>query len=326
MPITLAEAKVGMADKVDQQVVDEFRRASLLLDMLVFDDAVSPGTGGSTLTYGYQRLKTPSTVAVRELNKEYTPNEAKREKASADLVIFGGSYQIDRVIAQTSGAVNEVEFQMREKIKAAANYFHMLVINGTSAASGSGYVTGTFDGLKKILSGTDTEYTASNVDISTSALLDQNYNAYLDALDTFISKLAEKPDILMMNTEMLTKTRSAARRAGYYDRTKDDFGNYVETYNGIKLMNAGEYYNGTKTEQVVPIDTDGNTAIFGIKIGLNAFHGVSPKGDKIISQHLPDFSQAGAVKEGDVEMVAATVLKNSRMAGMLKGIKVKATA
>jgi len=33
MPISLAEAKVGMADKVDQQVVDEFRRASLLLDM-----------------------------------------------------------------------------------------------------------------------------------------------------------------------------------------------------------------------------------------------------------------------------------------------------
>lgn len=326
MPITLAEAKVGMADKVDQQVVDEFRRASLLLDMLVFDDAVSPGTGGSTLTYGYQRLKTPSTVAVRELNKEYTPNEAKREKASADLVIFGGSYQIDRVIAETSGAVNEVEFQMREKIKAAANYFHMLVINGTSAASGSGYVTGTFDGLKKILTGSDTEYTASGVDISTSALLDQNYNAYLDALDTFISKLAEKPDILMMNTEMLTKTRSAARRAGYYDRTKDDFGNYVETYNGIKLLSAGDYYNGSKTEQVVPIETDGTTAIFGIKIGLNAFHGVSPKGDKIISQHLPDFSQAGAVKEGDVEMVAATVLKNSKMAGMLKGIKVKATA
>ncbi len=325
MSITLAEAKVGMADKVDQQVVDEFRRASILLDMLTFDDAVSPGTGGSTLTYGYTRLKTPSTVAVRELNKEYTPNEAKREKASADLVIFGGSYQIDRVIAETAGAVNEVEFQMREKIKAAANYFHMLVINGTSAGSGTGYVTGTFDGLKKILAGSDTEYTVKDVDISTSALLDANYNAYLDALDTFISKLAEKPDILMMNTEMLTKTRSAARRAGYYDRTKDDFGNTVETYNGIKLLNAGDYYNGSKTEQVIPIETDGTTGIYGIKIGLNAFHGVSPKGDKIISQHLPDFSQAGAVKEGDVEMVAATVLKNSKMAGVLRGVKIKAT-
>lgn len=325
MPITLAEAKVGMADKVDQQVIDEFRRASLLLDMLTFDDAVSPGTGGSTLTYGYQRLKTPSTVAVRELNKEYTPNEAKREKATADLKIFGGSYQIDRVIAETSGAVNEVEFQMREKIKAAANYFHMLVINGTSNGSGTGYVVNTFDGLKKILTGSDTEYTVKDVDISTSALLDANYNAYLDALDTFISRLAEKPDILMMNTEMLTKTRSAARRAGYYDRSKDDFGRAVETYNGIKLLDAGEYYNGSTTEHVVPIETDGSTAIYGIKLGLNAFHGVSPKGDKIISQHLPDFSQAGAVKEGDVEMVAATVLKNSRMAGVLKGLKIKAT-
>lgn len=325
MPITLAEAKVGMADKVDQQVVDEFRRASILLDMLVFDDAVSPGTGGSTLTYGYTRLKTPSTVAVRKLNEEYKPNEAKREKATADLVIFGGSYQIDRVIAETSGAVNEVEFQMREKIKAAANYFHMLVINGSSKASESGYVAGAFDGLKKILKGSDTEYTVTDVDISTSALLDQNYNAFLDALDTFINKLAEKPDVLMMNNEMLTKTRSAARRAGYYDRSKDDFGNPVETYNGIKLLNAGDYYNGTQTEQVVPTEEDGTTSIYGIKIGLNAFHGVSPKGDKIISQRLPDFSQAGAVKEGDVEMVAATVLKNSKMAGVLKGVKIKPT-
>lgn len=33
--ITLEEAKVGMADKVDQMVVDEFRRDSFLLDRLV---------------------------------------------------------------------------------------------------------------------------------------------------------------------------------------------------------------------------------------------------------------------------------------------------
>lgn len=325
MPITLAESKVGMADKVDQQVIDEYRRASLLLDMLTFDNTVSPGTGGSTLTYGYTRLKTPSTVAKRELNKEYAPNEAKREKASAELIIFGGSYQVDRVIAETSGAVSEVEFQMTEKIKAAANYFHMLVINGTSAASGAGYVTNTFDGLKKILAGSDTEYTATDVDISTSALLDTNYNAFLDALDAFITKMAAKPDILVMNNEMLTKVRSAARRAGYYAHSMDDFGHTVETYNGIKLLDAGDYYNGSTTEHVVANETDGTTAIYGIKMGLNAFHGVSPKGDKLISQHLPDFSQAGAVKTGDVEMVAAVVLKNSRMAGVLKGIKVKPT-
>ncbi len=42
MAITLAEAKVGMADKVDQQVIDTFRRSSLLLDRLTFDNAISP--------------------------------------------------------------------------------------------------------------------------------------------------------------------------------------------------------------------------------------------------------------------------------------------
>ncbi len=322
MPLTLAEAKVGMTDKVDQQVIDEFRRDSLLLDKLIFDDAVSPGTGGSTLTYGYQRLKTPSTVAVRSLNTEYAPNEAKREKASADLVIFGGAFEIDRVIAQTSGAIDEVDFQLKEKVKAATNYFHMLVVNGTKNATGTGFVVNTFDGLKKILSGSDTEYTSA-VDISTSEKLDTNYNAFLDELDSFISKLAEKPDLLMMNNKMLTKVRSAARRAGYYDRTKNAFGEVVETYNGIPLMDLGEYYDGSGSVEVVTTEDDGTSAIYAVKIALDAFHGISPKGSKMIDTILPDFKTAGAVKKGEVEMLAAVVLKNSKKAGVLKGIKIK---
>lgn len=330
MSITLAEAKVGMADKVDQNVIDEFRRASLLLDMLTFDDSVSPGTGGSTLTYGYMRLKTPSTVAVRNINSEYTANEAKREEATAKVIILGGSFQVDRVIAETGGAVDEIDFQIKEKTKAGANYFHNLVINGTSAASGAGYITGTFDGLKKILAGSDTEYTSES-DVSTSALLDSNYNAFIDELDAFISKLAEKPDILLMNNEMLTKTRAAARRAGFYERTNDGFGRPVEYYNGIVMMDCGEYYNGTKTVQVVETSTPtasayGETAIYAVKLGINAFHGISVDGGKMIHTYLPDLQAPGAVKTGEVELLAGAVLKNSKMAGVLKGIKIKPKA
>ena len=79
MAITLAEAKVGMADKVDQQVIDTFRRSSLLLDRLVFDNSISPGTNGSTLSYGYVQLKTPATASVRTINSEYTAAK-QREK------------------------------------------------------------------------------------------------------------------------------------------------------------------------------------------------------------------------------------------------------
>ena len=53
--ITLQEAKVGMVNKIDQAVVDEFRRGSFLLDKMTFDDCISPGTGGSNLVYSYQK-------------------------------------------------------------------------------------------------------------------------------------------------------------------------------------------------------------------------------------------------------------------------------
>ena len=325
--ITLEEAKVGMADKVDQQVVDEFRRASLLLDKLTFDDSVSPGTGGSTLTYGYTRLKSPSTAAVRKLNTEYTPGEAKREKATADLVILGGAFEIDRVIAETSGAVDEIDFQIKEKTKAGANLFHNLVINGSSATTGTGYVTGTFDGLKKVLTGSDTEV-ITEIDISTSEMMDENYNAYLDELDAFISILAEKPDILLMNNQLLSKTRAAARRAGFYDRSTDGLGRVVETYNGIPMMDCGQYYNGTKSVDVIETtepteSTYGETSMYAVKLSLNGFHGISVDGKKMLKTFLPDLKAPGAVKKGEVELLAGAVLKNSKMAAVLKGIKVK---
>lgn len=325
MAITLVEAKVGMADKVDQQVVDMFRRSSLLLDRLTFDNAISPGTGGSTLVYGYVQLKTPSTAAVRTINTEYTANEAKREKKTTQAIIMGGSFEVDRVIQDTSGAIDELVFQADEKIKATANYFTNCVINGTSATSGSGFVTNTFDGLNKLLAGSSTEYTAT-ADLSTSANTDANYNAFLDELDEFISGLDGMPDMLLMNRKMLSKLRGIARRAGYYESTKDDFGRVVETYNGIELMDAGEYYNGTKTVDIIA-DTAatsgaaGTSDIYAVKFGLDAFHGISPTGTKVISSYMPDLTLPGAVKKGEVELVAGVALKNTLKAGHMKGIK-----
>ena len=102
MPITLAEASVGRADKVTQEVIDTLRRGSQFMDELTFDDAVSPGVGGSTLTYGYLQLQTPSTAAGREINSEYTANEAKKIKKTVDLKIFGGASEVDRVIQEAT--------------------------------------------------------------------------------------------------------------------------------------------------------------------------------------------------------------------------------
>lgn len=324
MPITLQEAKVGMADRVDQSVVDTFQRSSLLLDKLTFDNAISPGTGGSTLTYGYTQLKTPATAGVRAINAEYTANEAKREKKTASAVIMGGSFQVDRVLQNTSGAVDELAFQLEQKIKAVANEFHYLVINGKAAGTaGAGKPDGTFDGLAKMLSGTSNEI-GSEVDVSTADLMTKNAQAFLDEIDALLSQV-DGANMLMMNGKMLTKFRGIARRAGYYERTKDDAGRVIETYNGVPIVNLGKYFNGTAAVDAVA-DTAatasalGKSDIYAVSLGLDGFHGISPTGTGVVQSYMPDMAQPGAVKTGEVELVAGVVLKNTLKAGVLKGI------
>jgi len=315
--ITLEEAKVGMADKVAQTVIDEFRRSSLLLDSLKFDNAVSPGTGGSTLVYGYTRLKTPSTASFRAINTDYTPVEAVRDEASAKLKIFGGNFQLDRVIIDTAGVVNELNFQMRQKVMGATNLFHYTTINGDDTLNEL-----EFEGLDKILTGTSTEI-QGGIDISTAALMDSNSQEFIDMLDAFLAELEGTPTMLMGNSKLLTKIKGIARRAGYYTRSEDAFGRTVDNFGNIPLVDLRNYFDGTTSKPCVPI-IGGNTDLYAIQIAEDGFHGVSPTGNSIISTHLPDLNAPGVMKLGDVEMVGAVVLKNSRKAGVLRNIKIGA--
>lgn len=330
MPITLAQAKVGMANKVDQQVIDNFRRSSILLDKLTFDDCVSPGTGGSTLTYGYTRTKTPATATFRNLNSEYSAQEAVREELSVKLKIFGGKFSIDRVIAETSGFVDEVDYQLQEKTIAATSLFNYTVINGSDALNDG------FDGLNVALVGSSTEKgTSSYIDLSTAANLDSNYKTFLDSLDDFLSELNGQPSFLMGNNKLITKIKAVARRAGYLTQSEDAFGKKVDSYNGIPLLDLGFYtdINGgvVRERPVVNIETrtvssssiSGLTDLYAPVLGIQGFHGVSLKGGKIINTYLPDAKGPGAVKDGEVEMVAAVALKATRAAGVLRNIKVQ---
>jgi hypothetical protein len=326
MPVTLAQAKVGMADHIDQQVIDEFRRSSLLLDALTFDNAVSPGTGGSTLAYGYTRLKTPSTAGFRAINSEYAANEADRENLFVTLKIFGGAFKIDRVIQDTSGQINEMNFQLQQKILGARNLFHHTVINGDAAVD-----TNAFDGLDKALTGSNTESnTGAVIDLSSESGLESNKFSFLDQLDNFLAELDGRPTMLMGNSKLITKIKSIARRAGYATKSEDGFGRTVDGYDGIPLVDMGYFYNGGATVPVVPIENrtvgtaqTGLTDLYAVSLGMDGFHGVSPTGNGVIQTFLPDFKAPGAVKTGEVEMVAAVALKATRKAGVLRNIKVQ---
>ena len=328
MAITLEEAKVGMADRVVQSVIDTFQRSSLLLDRLTFDNSISPGTGGSTLTYGYMQLLTPSVAGARAINTEYTAGEAKRTEKTASAIIMGGAFEVDRVLQETSGAIDELSFQAEQKIKATANTFHNLVINGKKAAAAeAGFVSGTFDGLRKLLAGSSNEFT-SDTSITDSAEMTANGHAFLDEVDKLIASIDGECSMLMMNQAMLLKLKSIARRLGYFDEKRDEFGRTVETYNGIAMMDMGKFYNGNASVDVVGTSAAsasafGQTSIYAVSLGLDGFHGISPTGNKIIHSYMPDMSAPGAVKKGEVELVAGVVLKSTLKAAALTGINIK---
>lgn len=328
MPLTLNEMKVAMSDKVSQQVVDIFLRNSEILHMLPFDNCVSP-QGGSTLTYSYVQKKLPSVAAFRALNTEYTPGHATIEKKTADLKIFGGSFDIDRVLKQAEGPYNNMAFQMKEKILAAISLFHYTLINGDATTN-----VNEFDGLDKMLAGTTSEYGAAAViDVSTQEKLRANADQFYEALQLLIKET--QADALLLNTRTISKIQTLARILGYKTDSEEAFGKKVVTMDGCRFMDLGKHYTVSGNaatgndcvkagiSRTVGTAQTGLTDIYAVKFDVNdGFHAASLSGNGAIHQYLPDFTKPGAVKTGEVEMVAATVLKNTAHAGVLRNVKI----
>ena len=319
MAMTLNDMKVGMNDKVSEQVVDIFVRESEILQALPFDNCVSP-SGGSTLTYTYLQTMLPSVATFRGLNTEYSANEATLTKKFADLKIFGGKFSMDRVLKQAEGKFNNMAFQMEQKIKAAVGLFHYTLINGDATTNAL-----EFDGLDKMLAGTTSEFNAEgSIDISTMENLKNNADQFYEMLQNLIK--ATEADALLLNAATISKIQTMARILGYKTESEEAFGKKITTMDGVRFMDLKNVYSNAEGAPVatpcVPVSAEGVTDIYAVKFDVNdGFHGVTLTGNSGITQYVPDFTKPGAVKDGEVEMVAATVLKNTAHAGVMRNIK-----
>lgn len=317
MAITLNDIKIGRADKYDRMVIDTFIRKSALLAAMPFDNCISP-SGGSTLTYGYIRLKSSPAAEGRTINSDYTAAAATKEAVTTELQIMGGKYEIDRVLADA--APDEIAFQTEEKIQATVNRYHWLFINGDKDKPTE------FDGLAKIVDGSDTDFDGSGIDLSTMSTA--NALKITEALDTAILAMKERPTYILANSKAIVKIQSAAKQLGYVTQAEDAFGRPVRAYDGIPLIDLGRYYNedlGSDTEIIGIDDASGKTDIYLVALSMGGVHGITLKGDKAITSRLPNFSEAGAVKSGDVEFVAGLAVKNTRAVARIKGVQVQAT-
>ncbi len=314
--ITLAQARLNVQDDLQAGIIDEFAKSSFIMNHIPFEDVVSPTGGGATLTYAYTRQITQPTAEFRKVNAEFGTHEVEKQRYTTDLKVFGGAFEVDRIIAGMGGIVDEVKWQMEQKIKAASALFSDTIINGNTSVDED-----VFDGLDVALTGSDTEFNADGtvIDLSTSAAVTANYVEFLDVLDEFLLGLDGTPDALLMNGKMAAKMRAVARRAGMYQTTKDNFGNQVEMYGNIPFVDLGA--KAGSNDPIVATN-EGVTSIYAVRFGKDAFHAISMAGKAPVEVWMPDFSTAGAVKKGEVEMVAGCALKTTKSCGVLRKIKV----
>jgi len=316
MAVTLAQAKLNVTDDLQLGIIDEFAKSSFLLNNIPFDDCVSPVGGGATLTYGYTRLITQPTAAFRAVNSEYATHEVQKQRYTTDLKVFGGAYEVDRIIAGMGGIADEVALQSAQKVKAASALFSDTIINGNSSTDAN-----VFDGLDVAVTGSDTEFIPSaSIDLSTSDAVTANAVAFVDAVDEWLATM-DGVDAIMCNAKMLAKFRAVARRMGMYQTKMNNFGQKVEYYGETPLVDLGA--KAGTNDHIVAIDGSGETSMYAVRFGIDGFHAISMAGQPPVKIWLPDFSTAGAVKKGEVEMVAGCALKSTKAAGAFRKIKVQ---
>lgn len=267
---------------------------------------------------------------------------------------LGGAFNVDRVLSNLGpAATNEIMFQMAQKLTSVRTRFQQELITGDTAVDASG-----FDGLDKALVGQSTEYLPLNEGVTTGYVdwspatvnsQDKAMSAF-DALDDFLSRIFSSQtgsgDVgadgsvpagvraILGNTVSISRIKSLARRAAQFTSDRDALGTLVERYGNWVLVDLGDRADGAAP--IIPIrsaDTDGGgaggvitglTDIYAVSIGLDAFHGAAMAARPLVQTWLPDFSVAGAVKSGEIEMgPVAAVLRNTKAAGVLRNVKVR---
>ena len=315
MALTLANAQQLSQSKLVQTVIDEFRQ-SPLLDKLPFDNTVKPQ--GKSLAYVYNRVTTLPTAAARAINADYTPQEAVTTQITANLKIFGGSYQIDRALrANEEQVVDLVMFEQDQKIKATKAMFHDMFINGDSAL-GAGTQ---FDGLDKILTGSSTEIDPGAIALDSAANIKTNWEAFLYQFRKMRAVMDGAPTLYLMNSDMFAAMQVVLDLAGQNTSTKENYGSEVLQWGPSLLMALGDRA-GSSNPVIATSGVTGETDIFAVRLGMDGIHGISPEGNGIVNTYLPDFTRVEAVQTGAVEMIAAIALKATRAAAVLRSIKI----
>lgn len=256
MAQTLAQAALLSEDDLQRGVIETFVWESLVLDRL-------PLLTIEGNAYAYNAELALPGAAFRDVNAGYTESTGTVSQLTEVLYILGGDADVDTFLVQTRGNINDQRaVQTKMKVKAAVAAYQDTFINGDNTSN-----TEEFDGLIERLTGGQVIKTATN-GLPVIGADDDARHAFMDRVDELLSLVVGGAHALYMPKPIRTKMAASARRLGFWDRQRDEFGRVVETYNGIPMLDLGDNLAGTA---ILPQTETEGTAV-GTTSSIYAVH------------------------------------------------------
>ncbi len=255
MALTLAEAAKLSEDVLLKGVIEVIIKDSPILQKLPFIEIV-----GNSLKYNQENaLPSVAFYAVGDTWAESTPTFTQK---TATITILGGDADVDNYLQQTRSNYQDIQAAVVElKAKAMRHKFEDTFVNGDTTSDSKA-----FDGIDKL---TDSGQTVS---MGTNGA-----TLTLEKLDELIDKvLGGKPDFLMMSRRSRRKLQSLMRALGSIEMGQDEFGNFVQLYNGIPVS-INDWVADNKT---VGTSNDCST-IYAFQLGEGAVCGLQNRGIQV---------------------------------------------
>jgi hypothetical protein len=178
-----------------------------------------------------------------------------------------------------------------------------------------------FDGLKKRLTGAQVIAAATN-GLAVVGADDAARHTFFDALDALLAAVPGA-QALYMNSLILSKIRSSARRLTIYDQTVDTFGRKIATYNGVPMFDIGAKADGsliipqTETQGTSNIASSIYAVRFGNSEGDQAVTGLTNGG---VSVRDLGEQQAKPVYRTRIEFFTGLAVFGGKAAARLTGV------
>jgi hypothetical protein len=257
MALTLAEAAKLSNDILLQGVVETIIYDSPVLQVLPFAEIV-----GNGLTYNQENQA--ASAAFYDVGDTWSESTPTFTQQTATLKILGGDADVDNFLAATRSNIQDLEAAIIQlKAKAVQQKFDDTFVTGDSSG------TDEFDGVDKLCAAGQTASMGTDGGTLT-----------LTKIDELIDKVkGGKPHMLLMSKRSRRKLTTLQRNLGSIEMAQDEFGNFVNLYNGVPI-GVNDWIADDKT---VGASNDCST-IYAVQFGEGALMGLTSPGGLLVER------------------------------------------